>query len=261
MLVGERYPILQANISNYGTATESLQTYIPVGVQLEVTPTIMIDGTISMMVHPATSALGDDVVGSTGLKVARIRTRELDTRVIMSDGQTIVLGGLISDRKTHSATKVPGLGDLPVLDIFFRQENPRSERVDLLVFLTAHVACATQISERDHKVYDMYKPHFKQIERLQDATLHFEIPSEYELPKPMFSDPPRPADEDEEDSDAMTATSQPSGHRLNGSSGRPGVARAAAQGRAKLPMIEAAPSRVTPNAPPQHIKADDMHMN
>ncbi len=204
ILVGERYPILQANISNFGTATESLQTYIPVGVQLEVTPTIMMDGTISMMVHPATSALGDDVVGTTGLHVARIRTRELDTRVIMHDGQTIVLGGLISDRKTHQANKVPGLGDVPVLDWIFRQESPRSERVDLLIFLTAHVENATQVSERDQKVYDMYKPHFKQVERLQDVPLHFEIPTEYEPPKPMFTDPP--ATEESDDTTEFDAT-------------------------------------------------------
>lgn len=190
ILVGERYPILQASISNFGTVTEAFSTYIPVGVQLEVTPTIMSDGTISLMVHPATSALGDDVVGTTGLHVARIRTRELDTRVIMRDGQTIVLGGLISDRKTHQANKVPGLGDVPILDIFFRQENPASERVDLLIFLTANIEGAIEISERDKRVFEMYKPHFKHVERLQDVPLHFEIPTEYEAPKPMFSDPP-----------------------------------------------------------------------
>jgi hypothetical protein len=106
----------------------------------------------------------------------------------------------------------------------------------------------------------MYKPHFKQIERLQDVPLHFEIPTEYEPPKPMFSDPPRTADEDEE-TVIMTATSQPSGLGSNGSSGRPGIARAAAQTRAKRPNAEAAPPRVTPNAPPQDIKSDEMHMN
>lgn len=190
ILVGERYPILQATITDFGTVTEAFSEYIPVGVQLEVTPTIMLDGRISMLVHPATSALGDDVVGTTGLRVARIRTRELDTRVIMQDGQTIVLGGLISDRKIHQVSKVPGLGDLPGLSAIFRQENPRSERVDLLVFLTAHVESATEIDDRDRRVYEMYKPHFKQIERLQDVPLHFEVPTEYELPRPMFSDPP-----------------------------------------------------------------------
>ncbi len=190
ILVGERYPILQATITDFGTVTEAFSEYIPVGVQLEVTPTIMMDGRISMLVHPSTSALGDDVVGTTGLRVARIRTRELDTRVIMNDSQTIVLGGLISDRKIHQANKVPGLGDLPGLDILFRQENPRSERVDLLVFLTAHVESAAEVSDRDREVFDSYKPHFKHIERLQDVPLHFEVPTEYEPPKPMFSDPP-----------------------------------------------------------------------
>jgi len=197
ILVGERYPILQASISNFGTVTEAFSTYIPVGVQLEVTPTIMSDGTVSMMVHPATSALGDDVVGTTGLRVARIRTRELDTRVIMRDGQTIVLGGLISDRKIHQAKMVPGLGDVPILDIFFRQENPLSERVDLLIFLTAHVDGAIEMSERDKRVFEMYKPNFKHVERLQDVPLHFEIPTEYETPKPMFSDPPTETNEEE----------------------------------------------------------------
>ncbi len=194
ILVGERYPILQATITDFGTVTEAFSEYIPVGIQLEVTPTIMVDGTVSMLVHPATSALGDDVVGTTGLRIARIQTRELDTRVIMQDGQTIVLGGLISDRKIHQANKVPGLGDLPVLDIFFRQENPSSERVDLLIFLTAHVQAATEINKRDRTVFEMYRPHFKNVERLQDVPLHFEIPTEYEAPRPMFSDPPN-ADE------------------------------------------------------------------
>ena len=190
ILVGERYPIFSANVSNFGTVTEAFQTYIPVGTQLEVTPTIMSDGRITLLVHPATSALGDDVIGTSGLHVARIQTREISTRVIMRDKETIVLGGLISDRKIHSARKVPGLGDWAVISTLFRQERPQSERVDLLVFLTANIDGATKISERDRKVFDMYKPHFKQVERLQDVPLHFEIPTEYEAPKPRFTDPP-----------------------------------------------------------------------
>lgn len=200
ILVGERYPILQATITDFGTVTEAFDTYIPVGVQLEVTPTIMMDGRVSMLVHPATSALGDDVIGTTGLRVARIRTREMDTRVIMRDGQTVVLGGLISDRKTRTINKVPGLGDWPVFSLFFRQESPRTERVDLLIFLTAHIEAATEISARDFEVFEMYRPHFKHLERLQDVPLHFEIPSEFRDPKPMFGDPPL-VDSDEADRD------------------------------------------------------------
>jgi len=190
ILVGERYPILEANITDQGTLTEAFDTYIPVGIQLQVTPTIMADGRISMLVHPSTSALGDEVIGTTGLRVRRILTREIDTRVIMNDGQTVVLGGLISDRKTRTINKMPGVGDIPILDALFRQESPTSQRVDLLVFLTAQIEGATQISQRDQAVFEMYRPHFKHVEVIRDVPLHFEIPTEYEPAKPMFGDPP-----------------------------------------------------------------------
>jgi type IV pilus secretin PilQ/predicted competence protein len=190
ILVGERYPLLRANITDQGTLTESFDTYIPVGIQLEVTPTILADGRISMLVHPVTSSLGDEVVGTTGLRVRRILTREIDTRIAMHDGQTVVLGGLISDHKARTINKTPGLGDLPGLDVLFRQESPASQRVDLLVFLTARVEEASKIGEREQRVFDMYQPHFKQVERLQDAPLHFELPTEHGRGGPMFGDPP-----------------------------------------------------------------------
>jgi type II secretory pathway component GspD/PulD (secretin) len=214
ILVGERYPLLQANITDQGTLTEALDTYVPVGIQLEVTPTVMTDGRVSLMVHPMTSALGDEVVGTTGLRVRRILTREIDTRIVMHDGQTVVLGGLISDRKSRTVNKIPGLGDLPVMDVFFRQESPASQRVDLLVFLTARIEGATEISERDRIVYDMYRPQFKQIERLQDAQLHFEIPTEYQPPKAQFGDPPNDEVDESEGPDAVSRQAPPEGEQI-----------------------------------------------
>ncbi len=190
ILVGERYPLLQANITDQGTLTESFDSYIPVGIQLEVTPTILADGRISMLVHPVTSSLGDEVVGTTGLRVRRILTREIDTRIAMYDGQTVVLGGLISDRKIRTVNKIPGLGDLPGLSVLFRQESPAAQRVDLLVFLTARVEDASRISEREQQIFDRYQPHFKNFDKLQDVPLHFEVPTEYGPPRPMFGDPP-----------------------------------------------------------------------
>ncbi len=64
------------------------------------------------------------------------------------------------------------------------------------IFLTIHVEAGSEISDRDREVFDMYKPHFKQVQHLQDVQLHFEIPSEYAAPKPMFGDP-APIDEEE----------------------------------------------------------------
>ena len=208
ILVGERYPIFEANITDFGTVTEAFDTYIPIGIQLEVKPTIMADGRISMFVHPTISSLGDDVVGTTGLRVARVNTREVSTRIVMRDGETIVLGGLISDRKIHSISKVPGIGDIPILNWFFRQENPVSERVDLLIFLTARAEGAAKMTERDRKIFDKYRPHFKHVERIQDVPLHFEIPPEFEPPRPMFSDPP-PEPVSDDGTDDMPVIMQP----------------------------------------------------
>jgi len=176
ILVGEQYPLLTSTITDQGTATESLGGYIPVGVQLSVTPTIMSDGRVSLLVHPSTSALGDDVVGTTGLRIARIQTREIDTRVVIRDGETIVLGGLISDRKSNVVRKVPGAGDVPILEIFTRQERPRHERVDLLVFLTVYVEGATRMSEDDREALERYKPRFRHSDAMKDVPLHFEFP-------------------------------------------------------------------------------------
>lgn len=261
ILVGERYPILESNITDQGTLTEAFDTYIPVGIQLEVTPTIMIDGRVSLLVHPVTSSLGDDVVGTTGLRVARILTREIDTRVIIRDGQTVVLGGLIRDQKTRIVNKVPGLGDIPILDVFFRQENPRTERVDLLVFLTVHVEKATTINERDQIVFEKYKPHFKHIDLLQDVPLHFEIPSEYEEPKPMFGEPPpfedRFSDEiaDESDKPARKQRSIPS-HQLDSAVDDRGI-RAAHAGKIAKPLPVRHRLKAMPGKPASVVKHDE----
>src|SRR5262249_50781318 len=183
ILVGEKYPLLTSTITDQGTTTESFDSYIPIGVQLSVTPTILADGRVSLVVHPATSALGREFVGSTGLRIARILTREIDTRVVMRDGDTIVLGGLISDRKTNDVAKVPGLGDIPVLDIFTRQERPREERVDLLVFLTAFVEKAAEMTDEEKCVYSEYTPRFRHSDSIQDMPLHFDFPG------PQFYEP------------------------------------------------------------------------
>lgn len=207
ILVGEQYPILNSTITDQGTTTESLSGYIPVGVQLSVAPTIMSDGRVSLLVRPSASALGDDVVGTTGLRVARIQTREIDTRVVIRDGETVVLGGLISDRKTNNVRKVPGLGDIPILDIFTRQERPRQERVDLLVFLTVSVERATEMSPDEKEYNERYRPRFRHTDAIDDVPLHFDFPGTQfyerkpapgELPDadaapPLSSAPPSPS--------------------------------------------------------------------
>ena len=86
--------------------------------------------------RPSTSSLGSEVRGSTGLTVARINSRQIDTSVTVKDRQTVVLGGLITTREAEVTSKVPFLGDIPLLGSVFEHETTSMEKVDLAVFLT-----------------------------------------------------------------------------------------------------------------------------
>lgn len=136
ILVGERYPILSAAISQYGNVTETLDHYEPIGVQLEVTPSVLGKDDVELFVRPSTSSLGEPVVGSSGFTVARINTRQIDTSVTAHDCQTVVLGGLITSREEDVNTQVPFLGDIPLVGKLFSHKSKTKSRVDLVIFLT-----------------------------------------------------------------------------------------------------------------------------
>lgn len=139
ILVGERYPILSANISEFGTVTEQLDRYEPIGVQLEVTPAVLGDDEIELLVRPSTSSLGSLVSGSTGLTVARINSRQIDTSVTARDNQTVVLGGLFTTREVDETSGVPYVSRIPLVGRLFESETKSIERVDLVIFLTVTI--------------------------------------------------------------------------------------------------------------------------
>jgi len=152
ILVGERFPILSATISEFGTVTEALDHYEPIGVQLEVTPSVLNEDEVELYVRPSTSSLGPEVSGSSGLTVARINTRQIDTAVMAKNSQTIVLGGLITTRTDEVVDKVPFLGSIPLLGKLFTHQTTRNERVDLVVFLTVTILGDGTLSEADRRM-------------------------------------------------------------------------------------------------------------
>ena len=68
-----------------------------------------------------------------------LSTREAETQVLMESGRTIVIGGLIKDRKTSSTFKVPILGSIPIVGALFRRETEDNQKIELLIFLTATI--------------------------------------------------------------------------------------------------------------------------
>lgn len=145
ILVGERYPLLTSETTDQGTLRESLDHYEAIGIQLLVVPQIWEGDRVNMIIHPAVTSLGGTVTGSTGFTAPRITTREADTQVVIKDGETLVLGGLVKDEKKDTVYKVPILGDIPLLGLLFRHKKTEVDKIELLVFVTPRIVKEGQV--------------------------------------------------------------------------------------------------------------------
>lgn len=106
---------------------------------LTVTPQITPDGRIIMDLAITSDAVGQNVPTGNGGFAPAIDTRRVTTQVLVNDGQTVVLGGIYQDTKQHSVSKVPLLGDIPILGALFRFSENQNNRAELLVFITPKI--------------------------------------------------------------------------------------------------------------------------
>jgi general secretion pathway protein D len=141
ILVGQSIPLLTGSTTNTNSnAITNTVTYQDVGIILRVTPFITANGLVEMIVSPEISSLSATTVAVTStLSQPVIDRRSADTVVVTRSDQTIVIGGLISAQKNDSETKVPILGDIPILGAAFRRKTKGDVKTELLIFLTPHV--------------------------------------------------------------------------------------------------------------------------
>ena len=136
--VAEEVPI-QSNtrISESGTQFNTWE-YKSVGIKLKITPHITKKKHITLdLYQEANQVLQYDTSGSN--KPPTLGKRDLKTKVTVFDGKTIVIGGLIRNDKTTTETKVPVLGDIPILGWLFKHKNTLYRKTNLLVFITPHI--------------------------------------------------------------------------------------------------------------------------
>ncbi len=139
ILVGTRYPILKTETTGAGStavSTITLDYYQDIGIQLNVVPQIGADNTVNMVVHPAVTSY-TNTLGTNQYPI--IDTREAETRIVMKDGETVVIGGLLKDIKSKGRQGIPFLSALPVLGVLFSRDTDDIQKIDLLIFLTARV--------------------------------------------------------------------------------------------------------------------------
>ncbi|HEX3468672.1 MAG TPA: secretin N-terminal domain-containing protein [Candidatus Elarobacter sp.] len=131
---GDNIAILTTTGGGTGTvATTQLQTF-QTGVTLDITPVVNAGNFITVSLHPTVNSLSGVSNG-----IPQISTRDTQTTVAMREGQTLVIGGLIQDTTTTTSTKIPVLGDLPLIGKAFRNDTYNRERNELIITVTPHV--------------------------------------------------------------------------------------------------------------------------
>ena len=131
--IGGEVPVPTVATTN-STTTTSI-TYRQAGIILRYTPRVNADGRITAQVHTEVSS----PLYVDELKAYRFQKRSADTTVRLKDGETMVIGGLIGSEESRSLSKVPFLGDLPILGAFFRNVRTSKTDSEIMIFLTAHV--------------------------------------------------------------------------------------------------------------------------
>lgn len=129
-LAGGQIPVKNENTQ--GQATTEWKDY---GVKLDVTPTILSENRLSLRIRPEVSQLGP-VYDET----PSIITRKAESTIELADGQSFVIGGLLQNNITNDVSKIPGLGDLPVLGALFRSKEFERQETELVMIATAYIA-------------------------------------------------------------------------------------------------------------------------
>ncbi len=137
------FPVLQGS----GTGNSVTIQFKEFGIQLKFTPTITTSGNIRLKVKPEVSSLdfGNGLLLS-GFIVPALLTRRAETEIELADGQTFAIAGLVDSGMSETISKIPLLGDIPILGALFRSKSMRQNRTELLVLVTPRLVLPSDVS-------------------------------------------------------------------------------------------------------------------
>jgi len=145
--IGDRVPLRAATIVDATGQTRTTFDYKDIGIRLAVEPTIYLDNSALVKIGLEVSALGENL-GTINDPAFRIGTRNAETFMVLRDGETAILGGLIQDADRTNRTKVPGLGDIPALGTLFTAYDDQAQRTDVLLTITPRVVRGWDVPTR-----------------------------------------------------------------------------------------------------------------
>jgi Flp pilus assembly secretin CpaC len=138
--VGANFPYLSAStLTGVGTAQQSIE-YQPIGVTMRVTPRVNPDGKVLMRVEPQVASVSPTPVNlGNGINAPAFNVQTVQTTVLASDGETIVLGGLLSKQDQRVENGYPFFKDLPYVGALFRYRTRQTQRREVLIIMTPHI--------------------------------------------------------------------------------------------------------------------------
>jgi pilus assembly protein CpaC len=137
-LVGGEFPVVTASAAGSGAAASI--DYKQYGIQLSFKPKIAYNGDIYMKIKQEVSQLDfANGVAISGFQLPALSTRKAESGLQLADGQTFVLAGLLDNKITKKVSKIPILGDIPILGVFFRNSRYSNTETELMVMVTPKI--------------------------------------------------------------------------------------------------------------------------
>jgi hypothetical protein len=134
-LAGGEYPFPVLQPTNNGTAVTIM--FKEFGVRLSFTPTVLGNDLIHLKVKPEVSSLDfANAIVLEGFRIPSLSTRRTETEVELRDGQTFAIAGLLNNTLTNTMSKIPGIGDIPILGLLFRSKAHQKNQTELVVMIT-----------------------------------------------------------------------------------------------------------------------------
>jgi general secretion pathway protein D len=158
--VGQDVPVRVNSFTNVtGTQSNSFE-YRPVGIKLKFTPQVNKNRMVTINLFQEVKSL---IPSSDPTANPTIAKKDIKTFVRVQDGQTIVIGGLVSNDRTATISKVPILGELPLIGFIFRRTETITKRRNLMVFITPHILTNRAIA--DKVTEDLHQDQIKEYKR------------------------------------------------------------------------------------------------
>lgn len=146
--IGDRVPLRSSTIQEATGQTRTTFQYTDIGIRLNVLPEIQLDNSSLVKLGLEVSSLGQNL-GTDADPAYSLGTRNAETFMLLRDGETAILGGLIRDEERRTTVKVPGLGDMPVLGALFSSNDDSDVQTDVLLTITPRIIRPWQLPPKN----------------------------------------------------------------------------------------------------------------